>query len=309
MKVFVTGASGTLGRGVVAALRSKNHDVTALTSQEAHRAQLTQQGATVVVGDMRDASNWKSEVAAADAVVHLAQQSGPRITKKVAQLSKDADEQHVDLLLSSISGRCKALIYTSGVWAYGDAPTAKDEASTTKPFPLVAYKGEQEQKILAAAKAGKAPGVVLRPGVVYAPWGIFEKNYLAPMKKGASAKYPGNGNNVVSWLHVDDCGAAYASVVEGASAGRGVGDVFNICDDEPVAVKTMIEEVAKHMGAKKPGGVPGFIIKLAVGALLGEPLLANAAMSNAKAKAQLAWTPRYPTWREGAAAIAGAAKK
>lgn len=307
MKVFVTGASGTLGRGVVAALKQQHHDVTALTSQEAHRAALTQQGAHVVVGDMRDASAWKAEVAAADAVVHLAQQSGPRITKKVAQLSRDADEKAVDLLLSSISGRCQALIYTSGVWAYGDSPVAKDESAPARPFPLVAYKGEQEQKILDAAKAGKAPGVVLRPGVVYAPWGIFEKNYLAPMKKGASAKYPGNGENVVSWLHVDDCGAAYVDAI--GAKDRAVGGIFNVCDDEPVAVKTMIEEVAKHMGAKKPGGVPGFIIKLAVGGLLGEPLLANAAMSNAKAKQTLSWTPKYPTWREGAAAIAGAAKK
>ncbi len=304
MKVFVTGVSGTIGRGVVGALRAAGHEISGLTSKEAHRATLEQQGVKVVVGDMQDGSSWKAEVAAADAVIHLAQASGPRVTKAVAKLSADADDKAVDILLSSISGRCQSLIYTSGVWAYGDSPAPADENTPARPFPLVAYKALGERKILDAAKAGKAPGIVLRPGVVYAPWGIFESAYLKAMKKGGSAKYPGTGDNVVSWLHIDDCAAGYLAAIERPV----VGEIFNLCDDEPVAVKTMIGEVARLMGAKPPGGVPGFIIKLVVGGLLGEPLLANAAMTASKAKKQLGFAPRHPTYREGAAAIAATAR-
>jgi nucleoside-diphosphate-sugar epimerase len=137
-------------------------------------------------------------------------------------------------------------------------------------------------------------GVVLRYGYFYGPG-----TYFAPTGSTAHdvrrRRYPvlGSGDGVFSFIHVDDAAAATVAAVE-----RGAPGVYNVVDDEPAPMREWLPAYAEAIGAKRPLRVPLWLAKR-----VGGPMVASAAelrgASNAKAKAELGWGPRHPSWRQG----------
>ncbi len=300
MKVFITGATGLIGRGVVSALKAAGHEPIGLTSQDHHRSILEDLGATAIVGDMRDGSKWLDEAKSAEAIIHCAKPATGRLGTKQVQEWADADLTCLDLLLQAACDGGKPLVYTSGAWIYGPGKTRRTEDATLKPFPHVIHKVRGEEMVLAATRSNDVRGVVLRPGMVYAPHGQFADQYLKTMGRGRSTKYPGNGRNLQSWVHIDDLSQSFVHAVEKAPSGR----VFNIADDDPVSIATLLGELAECFGAKPPSGTPAFIIKLLLGQSLGTALMADAVCSNDAMKSGLGFQLKYPSYREGAKGIA-----
>ena len=73
--------------------------------------------------------------------------------------------------------------------------------------------------------------------------------------------------------------------------------IYNIVDDEPAACRVWLPEAAKILDAKPPPHLPVLLARL----LAGEPLVImeteSRGASNAKAKQELGWTLKYPSWR------------
>lgn len=294
-----------VGRGVVPALVAGGHQVEALAHRPETRQLLQKLGATVVDGDMNDTALLATRARAADAVVHMAQMTPPgRVSKKAIDVIGRADVEATRSLLGALEGTNKPFIYTSGAWVYGpvaaSSGAARDEAAPARPYPLIEYKLEGERLTLEAAKKGVASSVV-RPGTVYGPWGLFEQYLLKPNKEKGKASVLGSGAQRTSYLHVEDCGEMYRALLEKPRPG----EVWNLCDNEPVPVRTMADEVARLMNAKPPGKVPGFVIKLAMG-LLGPPLLGDNPVDGKKFLNAYGYRLRYPTYREGAKAVVDA---
>ncbi|MBN2361432.1 MAG: NAD-dependent epimerase/dehydratase family protein [Deltaproteobacteria bacterium] len=301
MQVFLTGASGLVGSAVARALKAKGHQVVGLTSKPENTSKLQQLGVEPVVGDIRDFSSWRDRAAAAEAIIHCAQLNLGRVTASAQKQTAEADGKAVELLIEAASPKCKALVYTSGGWVYGHDPnTVKDETAATRPFRIVDFKPGNEAKIVAAAKAQRAPGMVFRPGMVYGTRGPFEELVLRPLSKGKKASYAGNGAQYFSYIHEDDLARAFVSAIESPKPG----EVFNVTDNEPVTAKAIAEEAARHMSVNKAGGIPGFMLKLVVGGLVAEPLLHSVRMTNKKFVAATGWQPQFPTYREGTKALA-----
>jgi nucleoside-diphosphate-sugar epimerase len=104
----------------------------------------------------------------------------------------------------------------------------------------------------------------------------------------------GDGAGDASFLHIEDAAAATVVALE-----RGAPGVYNVVDDEPAPSSQWIPELAKALGAKPPRHVPVWLAKPLIGEA-GVWLMTKApGASNAKAKAELGWTPRYATWRVG----------
>ncbi len=298
MKIFLTGATGAVGRGLARGFTSAGHSVVGLTSRTENKALIAADGGTAVVGDVRDGSSWLEHARGADAVVHAAQLTSKRPNKKQAQETADADLKCVELLIEAAKG--KPLLYTSGVWVYGAGKDRRSESAATAPFPLIAHKLSAEKMVLSAAQSGDVKGVVIRPATVYQPWGLFENLYLKTMAKGGSAKYPGSGQDLKSWIHVDDLARVYVAAAEKGLSGQ----VLNAADDEPATTAQVIEAMAEAFGAKKPGSAPAFIIKLVLGSLLSPPLLSDIVCSNDAMKSVLGVQLAYPSYREGVRAVA-----
>jgi nucleoside-diphosphate-sugar epimerase len=300
MRVFVTGATGLVGRGAVSALKAAGHEPLGLTSQDSKRFMVERLGATAVVGDMREGTSWIEQARSADAIIHCAKPGAKRLGRKQVQEWADADLKCLDQLLAAARDGNKPLVYTSGAWVYGAGKDRRVEDSPLNPFPHIAHKVRAEEMVLAAARSNDVKGIVLRPGMVYAPWGQFAEQYLRTMVGGGSARYAGNGSNLQSWVHIEDLARAFVLAIEKAPGGR----IFNVADDEPVSINSLLGALAEAFGAKQPRGAPAFMIRLLLGRSFASALMSDAVCSNVAMKSELGLHLEYPTYREGVKRIA-----
>jgi nucleoside-diphosphate-sugar epimerase len=104
----------------------------------------------------------------------------------------------------------------------------------------------------------------------------------------------GDGAGVWSFIHVDDAAAAAIAAIR-----RGAPGVYNIVDDDPAPVAEWLPELAHVLGAKEPRRLPAWLGRAAAGEVGVSMMTRIRGTSNAKAKRELGWAPRYPSWREG----------
>ncbi|HEX2301227.1 MAG TPA: NAD(P)-dependent oxidoreductase, partial [Pseudonocardiaceae bacterium] len=104
----------------------------------------------------------------------------------------------------------------------------------------------------------------------------------------------GGGTGVWSHVHIDDAAAATLLAVEEAPPG-----VYNIVDDEPAPVSEWLPELAAAIGAKPPRRVPAWLVRPLIGEHGVSLMTQVRGSSNAKAKRELGWRLRHPSWREG----------
>jgi nucleoside-diphosphate-sugar epimerase len=142
-----------------------------------------------------------------------------------------------------------------------------------------------------------AGGAVLRYGACYGP-GANDDQVRLVLKR----MFPlvGEGTGYVSWVHVDDAASATVLAVEQQAKG-----VFNIVDDEPAPVSVWLPYLAECAGAKPPRRLPKWLARLLAGEMVVGIMTEGRGFSNAKAKRELGWRLRYPSWRQGFAAELG----
>jgi nucleoside-diphosphate-sugar epimerase len=106
-------------------------------------------------------------------------------------------------------------------------------------------------------------------------------------------KFPvvGGGGGVWSFIHIADAAAA---TVE-----RGKRGIYNVVDDDPAPVADWLPTLARELGAPKPQRVPRFVGRLLAGEAGDVMMTQVRGASNEKAKRDLDWRPRHPSWREG----------
>ena len=138
-------------------------------------------------------------------------------------------------------------------------------------------------------------GVVLRYGFFYGP-GTYYANDGGTAAEVRKRRYPvvGSGSGVSSFIHVEDAASATVAALD-----RGAPGIYNIVDDEPAPLREWLPVYAEALGAKRPRRVPVFLARLIAGRALAMMATDLRGASNAKAKRELGWTPRYASWREG----------
>ena len=137
-------------------------------------------------------------------------------------------------------------------------------------------------------------GIALRYGAFY---GAPNDGTIEPVRK---RQFPivGDGGGIWSWIHLDD--AAGATVLALAHDGPAI---YNIVDDDPAPVREWLPVLAESLGAKPPRRLPVWLARLLAGEFVVVLSTEARGASNAKAKRELGWTPRYPSWREGFVAV------
>jgi nucleoside-diphosphate-sugar epimerase len=136
-----------------------------------------------------------------------------------------------------------------------------------------------------------ADGAVLRYGSLYGPGATDDQVALVRRRL-----FPlvGGGTGYFSWVHLDDAASATVLAVEQQAQG-----VFNIVDDEPAPVSEWLPYLAECAGAKPPRRLPRWLARLLAGEMVVGMMTEGRAFSNAKAKRELGWQLRYPSWRQG----------
>jgi nucleoside-diphosphate-sugar epimerase len=134
-------------------------------------------------------------------------------------------------------------------------------------------------------------GAVLRYGALYGPGAIDDQIELVRRRR-----YPlvGQAGGYSSWVHLDDAAAATVLALERRARG-----VFNIVDDEPAPAREWLPYLARCAGARPPRRFPAWLARLAAGEQVVVMMTEGRAFSNARAKRELGWELRYPSWRLG----------
>jgi 2-alkyl-3-oxoalkanoate reductase len=169
----------------------------------------------------------------------------------------------------------------------------KTEDDPLDPTPVSSMRETNAaMRHLDEAVAG-AGGIALRYGGFY---GAANDGLVEPVRK---RQFPivGDGDGVFSFIHRDDAAAATVLALEHDGAG-----IYNVVDDEPAPVREWLPVLAEVLGAKPPRHFPRWLARLFAGEAAVVMGTESRGASNAKAKRELGWEPRYPSWRQGFAA-------
>jgi nucleoside-diphosphate-sugar epimerase len=299
MKVFVAGATGAIGRPLVAQLRGAGHEVIGMTRSQERAEALRAAGAEAVVADALDAGAVRQaiEQARPEVVINeLTDLERPLNPRKYAEWLKGTNrlrrEGTHNLVDAARATGVRRFISQSVAFAYDFQPGTKTEGS-----PLMGAEGGDMSGAIRELETQTldAPGgIVLRYGFFYGPGTSYDTGgQQIEMIKKRQMPIVGGGRGYFPFVHVDDAASATAAAVDRGSSG-----VYNVVDDEPAPGHDWIPYVAGLVGAAKPRRIPVFIARIADGQMAAMATQLQP-VSNAKAKAELGWTPSRPTWRAG----------
>lgn len=280
MRVFVTGASGFIGSAVAQAFARASHDVVGLARTEDKARALGRHEVRAIVGTLEAPAAWREHAERADALVHCA--AMPR----AFELDRSAARELISA--ARTSGAPRVLVYTSGVWVYGDTRGARvDETTPRNPLALVTERVASEDIVLGAS-AGTLRTLVLRPGCVYGGSGSLTASWFESATKEGAARIVGDGRNRWAMVHRDDLADLYVRAAESQHGG-----VFNATDETRASVRECAEAASRAAGADgRVASTPLDEARAKLGAF-ADALAVDQHVSSERAAQLLGWKPRH----------------
>lgn len=297
MRVLVIGGSGAIGSRLLPQLAGRGHEVIASSRSAGKAGRLRALGAEPIALDVLDAAAVRAAVEAAqpEAIVYqataLAGAGFSRSLDRTFALTNRLRTEGTDNVLTAArqAGVHRIVAQSFAPYRYlrtgGPVKTEDDPLDGNPP-------GSARQSFAAMAHLDQAVtaagGIALRYGGFY---GDPDQLVTAVRKR----QYPivGDGAGIMSFIHLDDAAAATAAALDQAGPA-----IYNITDDEPAATRDWLPVLADVLGAKPPRHVPTWLARLIMGGALAMITQSRGA-DNARARKELGWTPRYPSWRQG----------
>ena len=302
MRIFVTGATGVIGRHVVPMLIEQGHDVTAVGRSEAKREQLARLGARPIALDLFDGAAVTRAVRDMNAICNLATAipKGARAFfpwpwRETTRIRRTASANLAAAALAS--NTVERFIQESFAPVYRDGGDAWiDETSPVQPARYNRSVLDAERQAESVARAGRA-GVVLRFGLFYGSDDPFTMQLLQMVKRGL---FPLPRREAFApFISHEDAARAVVAALEVPSG------IYNAVD-EPMRRGDLASGLAAALGVRPPRILPAWTARLF--GVVGPTLARSLRISNRKLRESGRWTPRYPTALDGLAAIAARAK-
>ncbi|UNX55715.1 NAD(P)-dependent oxidoreductase [Georgenia sp. TF02-10] len=312
MKVLVVGATGVVGRPLLARLAEAGHEVVA-TARHVPRA--VPEGVQLRRLDLLDAAATAALVAdhQPDAIIHQATALsglGNNVRRfdrafAVTNRLRTAGTRTLITAAHALPRPPQLVAQSFCGWPWApEGGSVKTEQDRLDPDPAPAFRRTFAAIVELERLVTSYPnGVVLRYGALYGP-GTSLGARGAQVEAIRRRRFPlvGDAGAVWSFLHVED--AADAAV---AALARGHG-VYNVVDDDPVRVGEWLPEVARMLGAPEPRRLPVWLARAVGGTGLVHMMTTARGSDNTRAKAELGWRPAHPDWRGGFAAELRAAR-
>ena len=278
--------------------------MTATTTSAAKLELLAQLGAKGVVMDGLDRASVEAAVAAAepDAIAHEMTAISPAHAGKPDMKHFDRffavttrlRTEGTDNLLAAAEANGVATFVAQSFGSFNgirEGGWVKTEDDPPERMAGTALQPMVEAVIRLEEVVVKAGGAALRYGAFYGPGATDDQVELIRKRQ-----FPlvGRGTGYSSWIHLDDAASATVLALEQRATG-----VFNIVDDEPAPASEWLPYLAACAGAKRPMRAPKWLARLLAGDVPVIMMTEGRGFSNAKAKRELGWTLRYPSWRQG----------
>jgi 2-alkyl-3-oxoalkanoate reductase len=299
MRVFVAGASGAIGTRLVPQLIDAGHEVIGTHSSPGNAERVRALGAEPVALDLLDARAVRKAVLASEpeAIIHEATALGDlRFSRKFDRGFARTNRLRTEGVDALLAAAREADVRRFVAQSYASARSVREGGwikSEDDPLDTRAPAGANES--WAAMRylddtVTAAGGIILRYGIFY---GASNDGLIEPVRK---RQWPiiGAGDGVSSFIHLDDAAAGTVLALE-----RGEGGIYNIVDDEPAPTREWLPVLADVLGAKPPRRFPVWLARLFAGGAATMMGTTSRGASNAKAKRELGWELRYPSWRQG----------
>jgi nucleoside-diphosphate-sugar epimerase len=309
MKVFVAGASGALGKELVPMLVEQGHEVTGMTHSPEKQDLIRRMGGRPAVADALDPEAVAQVVAEAEpeVVIHQLTAIDPgklgRSIDKLFALTNRLRTEGTDHLLAAARavGARRFIAQSFAGWPFerpgGPVKTEEDPLQSSPPKTvsetLAAIRYVEET----VTGADGIEGIALRYGGFYGPdtsVGLDPDGAQVTMIRKRRLPIIGDGGGIWSFVHIQDAAAATAAAVE-----RGDPGVYNVADDDPAPAAEILTELARVIGAKPPRRIPAWLGRLIAGEGTAIMMTEVRGAANDKAKRELGWELRYPSWRLG----------
>jgi 2-alkyl-3-oxoalkanoate reductase len=303
MRVFVTGATGALGRHLVPGLVAAGHEVTATTRTPGKVAQLRGAGAEPVVLDGLDRDAVIAAVLAAEpeVIVHeMTALAGLRSLRNPDKAFGGTNELRVwgtDNLLAAARQAGTRRVVAQGYAGAGPdkrscgAVKTETDPLDWRPVRFAAGMAAAIKHVETTVPRQAPEGIVLRYGTFYGPGA---SDVLLEVLRKRQLPVVGGGSGIWSFIEITDAATATLAAVEGGASG-----VYNVVDDDPAPVAQWLPYLAEVVGAKPPLRIPAWLGRLLAGEFVVAQMTTSRGYSNHKARKELGWEPRYASWREG----------
>jgi nucleoside-diphosphate-sugar epimerase len=296
MRILIIGASGAVGTHLTRQLTEQAHEVTGTCRSASKEGQIRSAGAAPLVLDVLDAAATKSAVARLhpDAIIYQAtalagMRFGRSLDKTFAptnQLRTDGTDNVIAAARSAGVRKLVAQSFAPYRYASPGAVASEDDPVLAEP-PVTAAQTFAAMAHLDQAVTA-AGGIALRYGGFYG-----EPDQLTTAVARRAYPLVGDGSGIMSFIHLHDAAAATILALQADGPA-----IYNITDDEPAPTREWLPVLAAALGARPPRHVPDWAGRLIMGS--GMDLLTQArGAASTKAKNELNWTLRYPTWRDG----------
>jgi nucleoside-diphosphate-sugar epimerase len=307
MRVFVAGASGAIGTRLVPQLIARGHEVVGTFRTPGRDVRIRALGAEAVQLDVLDERAVRQAVRTAhpDAIIHqataLANMHWSRSLDRSFALTNRIRTEGTEALLAAAreAGVRRFVAQSFASYRYArEGSWVKTEDDPLDPSPPAAARQTNAAMAHLDQAVTAAGGIALRYGGFYGPG---DDGFASMVRK---RRYPiiGAGAGVTSWIHFEDAAAATVLALDHDGPA-----IYHIVDDEPAAMRDWLPVFADVLGAKKPWRAPGWLAAMMAGSAMTAMATQSRGASNAKAKRELGWTLRYPSWRQGFAAAYGPA--
>jgi nucleoside-diphosphate-sugar epimerase len=304
LRIFIAGASGTLGRHLVPRLVGRGHHVTGSTRSRAD--ELRALGAEPVVVDHLDARAVREAVVRTEPEVVVHQLTalagiglGRNFDKAFALTNRLRTDGTDHLIAAARAAGARRLVWQSYAgWPYareGSAVKSEDDPLDPEP-PADARETLAAIRYLEAAVMGARDmeGFVLRYGGFYGPGtSIDAGGEHSELVRKRRFPIGGDGSGVWSFVHIGDAADATVAAIEGGRPG-----IYNVVDDDPAPISEWLPVLAQQVGAPAPRRLPGWLVRLAGGPQALSMMTRTRGAANAKARRELGWQPAH-SWREG----------
>lgn len=303
MRIFITGATGVLGKRVVSKLLSEGYQVTALCRSVSNFQNLERQGVRPVWGNIYDAGEMKAAVRGHDVVMHLAS-AVPVNNQKLSStdwLTNDLlREKATDCLAeASVAAGVKLFLVPGVMLAYGDhkGKLIKDNTPLSTKLPADLQSAvKMEELVQTYIRKSGLPAVIMRLGIVYAE----DSKHTQAMIDQLHSQEPaiiGKGDSYWNLIHADDAASAMVQAVK--HYGLHIGEIYNICDGTPVTARDFMSYLASAVNAPAPKPMSSLSAWLRLGRDNLKVVQASYKAKNDKAVQKLKWKPAFADYRQG----------
>ncbi|MHA2360476.1 MAG: NAD-dependent epimerase/dehydratase family protein [Candidatus Thorarchaeota archaeon] len=293
MRVLIFGGTGFLGSHLTPTLLADGHEVTVMTRRKDQIAKLESQNVKGMIGDLLHPEEFIHILPPHDVVVFIAMPlEFGRISKKKFKEIRERTTKFVSTALAvGEKLECPTILTLGTSYRTGPGEVA-DETWPIERFGLTKAGDLVDRLIEEALERGQSI-IRMIPGQIYGPGGQFMEIYRR-MKSGRFGII-GNGENRIPRVHVEDCAEVFALAVNNLP----VGESFIVADDTPCTMREFTEFMGECMGITKIRTIPKMIARLVLGGRLIETLNMDCVVTNAKAKSELGWNLKYPSYRDG----------